>query len=122
MEILLLNSWLFWILIVPGFLTVWVFRYFHKSNKIGEFEYAGLSIVWGLLLFALIGLLEYLGILRGLDKVHLDNQGEIFGLAIILSFLGIIFGWAGSFIADTKTFKSTIDYIKPENIKKKRPK
>jgi len=42
--------------ILPGFLTVWIFRYFTKSKKKGDFELLGLSMVCGFILFVLLSL------------------------------------------------------------------
>ncbi len=36
--------------VIPGFLLVWVFRCCTRSEKKGDFEFLGLSFVWGLIL------------------------------------------------------------------------
>lgn len=41
------------LLIVPGFCFVWTYRHFSKLEKIGDFEYAIWSFLWGFILFLL---------------------------------------------------------------------
>jgi hypothetical protein len=36
--------------VIPGFLLVWVFRCCTRSERKGDFEFLGLSFVWGLIL------------------------------------------------------------------------
>jgi H+/Cl- antiporter ClcA len=36
--------------VIPGFLLVWVFRCCTRSERRGDFEFLGLSFVWGLIL------------------------------------------------------------------------
>lgn len=56
MNYLSIGDYNFLVFIIPGFLTVWVFRYFTKSNKRGDFELLGLSFVWGLIILVILGL------------------------------------------------------------------
>ena len=42
----------FFIFVIPGAITVWAFRYFRKSKKMGDFEYLALSAFWGLMMLA----------------------------------------------------------------------
>ncbi len=48
----LLNTFL---VVVPGAMTVWSFRYFSNSNKTGDFEYLMLSVFWGAFILACLG-------------------------------------------------------------------
>ncbi len=43
--------------VIPGFVLVWSYRHFTKAKQIGDFEYAAWSLVWGTLIFILIGLM-----------------------------------------------------------------
>jgi hypothetical protein len=93
MENFSLDNWMFWIFVIPGFLMVWIFRYFHKSKSGSEFEYIGLSIFWGMLLISLVAFLQHFRILK-LPDVHLNNSGEVIGFASILCIVALLFGWA----------------------------
>lgn len=120
MENFPLNSWMFWILILPGFLTVWVFRYFNRTKGAGEFEYAGLSIFWGLFILFLTSMMWKIGLLKGIPDTNLTNPGQLLGLASLLCIVTFVLGWAGSSLANFKWFKTLINAIRPENFWKLR--
>lgn len=98
--------------VVPGFLVVWTFRYFSKSTKQGEFEYLGLSFVWGMVLFTLVAISSM--IFKGLSNIFKNDLGAAF----ILTFVAPFLGWFGSLLSTWKWFKRTIDFFRPENFGK----
>jgi len=85
----------FLIFVIPGFITVWAFRYFTKSKKTGDFEYLGLSFFWGLIMLLIF---ELIGSEESIKKL-LQNY---YATAIVLSLFGFIFGWLGSIIPEIK--------------------
>lgn len=97
--------------IIPGFVVVWTYRFFSKPKPIGEFEYAGLSFIWGIILVASTGF-----ILKYLPDQELFNKSP-YNYTFWLSFFGLIFGWLGSFVARSKWLKKLIDFLRPENFK-----
>jgi len=105
MEFLTIGDFNFLIFIIPGFLTVWTFRYFIRSKKRGDFELLGLSFVWGLIILIFV---EFL--LKKSYKIeHLLSNP--YGAAIVLSIFGIIFGWCGSHISQWSWFKKLIQRV-----------
>ncbi|MBL8029777.1 MAG: hypothetical protein JNN11_00840 [Candidatus Doudnabacteria bacterium] len=98
--------------IIPGFIVVWSYRFFskHKSN-IGEFEYAGLSFIWGLLLVASGGF--FLNkLFPGYYQSIIKN---IYATNITFCFLGLVCGWIGGFVKEWRWWNELISFIKPEN-------
>ena len=66
----------FLIFIIPGFVTVWTFRYFTNSDKNGDFELLRLSFFWGLMVMIFYQLLMKMDqetISRTL-KIHMLQQ------------------------------------------------
>lgn len=92
------------IFVIPGFITVWSFRYFTNSKKNSDFEYFALSIVWGLLILVLNEIVskEALGIL-------LNNQ---YSAALGSGFVGLLIGFLGSQLVKQSLFKSFINWLK----------
>ena len=104
MNYLSLGELHFLIFIVPGFLTVWTFRYFTHSNKRGDFELLGLSFVWGLVMLLFFELINTQEETRKL----LENS---YATAIVLSCLGFIAGWLGSYVSRCRYFKKLIKLL-----------
>jgi hypothetical protein len=50
-QLLKLDSYYFLLFVIPGFITVWTYRTIFKVQKKGDFEYLGLSVFWGLVIF-----------------------------------------------------------------------
>jgi hypothetical protein len=76
--------------VIPGFTLVWTYRHFTKATKIGEFEYAAWSFLWGVILFLTTGtLLKFQNSI--LPSVPLNDIGAVIG-----SLLGISLGTAMS--------------------------
>lgn len=55
MENLSIDITHFLLFVIPGFILVWTFRNFTGSKKTGDFEYAGLSFFWGLVMVSIYG-------------------------------------------------------------------
>ncbi len=100
------NDFNYLMFIIPGFVVVWTYRFFVKPKPIGEFEYAGLSFLWGVILF-LIGME-----LNQILNVNIENA-SVYSFALIFSFYGIILGWLGGFVARWKWLKACIDFFRP---------
>lgn len=98
--------------IIPGFVVIWSYRFFAKPKPIGEFEYAGLSFLWGIFLVASTGF-----ILQHLAKQPGFNDSP-YNYTFWLSIFGIFLGWIGSFVARWKRLKKFVDYLRPENFGK----
>jgi hypothetical protein len=94
----------FFIFVIPGFITVWSFRFFRDSKKIGEFEYFVASVFWGLITLLFF---EYLPTQD--EKKLLQNP---YAAAAILSFFGLLLGWIGSVVAKIKFFQKIVVWLK----------
>lgn len=100
---------------IPGFVTVWTFRYFNRSEKRSEnFEYLALSFVWGL--FLLIGYELFLQITHGAnygEKIK-DFLKNPYSAAFILLVCGGLMGWLGSHISHNALFRKIINDLFPK--------
>jgi len=114
MDFLTIGDLNFLILIIPGFLAVWTFHYFTRSKKRGDFELLGLSFVWGLLILTVMELLMRFFYRNNYNDKIKDFLKNPYSVAIILSFLGVIFGWCGSHISQWSWFKKLIESISPK--------
>lgn len=96
-----LNLITYLLFVIPGFCFVWTFRHFTKAQKIGEFEYAVWSFIFGSVIFLLFGCIQ---IYRKMEMPVVDFSdpsqllgallGTGLGLAIVMSFpLGFIFAY-----------------------------
>jgi membrane protease YdiL (CAAX protease family) len=83
MDIDIFHMFLF---VIPGFVTVWSFRFFRKNEKkCGDFEYFALSVFWGLVMLLLYNLVA--------NSEQLEKLvGNIYAAALVLSFVGFIAG------------------------------
>jgi hypothetical protein len=101
-------------IVVPGAITVWSYRFFTKSKKSGDFEYLTLSIFWGVVLLAIQPWIS-----RKEEFVKLLNNP--FATMLAMSILGIflsfslVFGysWIGPRV---------LNKVSKKNKKAKRPK
>jgi len=114
MDFLTIGDFNFLIFIIPGFLTVWTFRYFTQSKKRGDFELLGLSFVWGLVILVAMELLMGLLYRNNYNDKIKESLENPYAAAIILSFFGIIFGWCGSHISQWSWFKELIQHVSPK--------
>lgn len=74
-------------IILAGFVAVWTFRHFSKSQaKISDFEYLGWSSFWGLVLLVIME-----GILKNYPKLN-ELIANPFATGLFLSIFGIILG------------------------------
>jgi RsiW-degrading membrane proteinase PrsW (M82 family) len=102
-----------YIFILPGFITVWSFRYFANSNKKGDFEFLILAFIWGFLNLIISGLLIKIGFLKDFTLDNLITD------VIIFSFLGFFFGLFGAQISKWNWFRNIIDFLKSNWFKSK---
>jgi predicted membrane protein len=108
MQFLTVGEFNFLIFLIPGFVTVWSFRYFSNINRKGDFEFLGLSFIWGMIILSVFGLIvqeEY-----RVAKL-LSNP---YAAAITLSLLGLILGWFGSKITRLKAFIKIVSFLKSD--------
>jgi hypothetical protein len=95
--------------IVPGFCLVWTYRHFTKAEKIGDFEYAIWSFLWGSVLLILIAkLIQIRHIL--LPSISMDEPILLaaaflgMGLAIIVV-LALPLGYIGALLCKLRLFE-----------------
>jgi hypothetical protein len=73
--------------VIPGFITVWSFRYFAKLPKPRDFEYLSFSVFFGLVLLVviqwLIGSAEFVKMI-----------GNPYAASLVLSLFGGLGSWA----------------------------
>ncbi|MFA6097172.1 MAG: hypothetical protein WC788_06095 [Candidatus Paceibacterota bacterium] len=98
----------FLIFIIPGFVATWTFRHFAKSRGGGDFEYLGLSFVWG---FVLLIITQQFLVRTNAPEKDLNN---IYVIAFISMFIGVAMGWLGSHLSKCKYFKRFIEWITPK--------
>jgi RsiW-degrading membrane proteinase PrsW (M82 family) len=89
----------FLIFIIPGFVVVWTFRYFTDSNKKGDFEFLGLSFVWGLILLLLYEFIAKFTFGQSYDKKIQELTGNLYAAAAVLSTLSVMMGFVGAFLS-----------------------
>jgi len=95
----------FFIFVIPGFITVWSFRYFTNSKKSADFEYFALSVFWGLLNILLY---ELISSQEQTDKL-IQNP---YVAATVLSIGGLIIGWIGGVLSRTSWIQKIINWLK----------
>lgn len=78
----------FFIIAIPGAITVWSFRLFTKSKKQGDFEYLALSVFWGLVVLFIQNFIFPNELLKRMI-------GNLYSYAFISSFLGYFLGLLG---------------------------
>jgi H+/Cl- antiporter ClcA len=97
----------FFLFVIPGFITVWSFRYFTDSKKSRDFEYLVLSIFWGLLMILLY---ELLSVVTKTQVTKLFQNP--YAAAIVLSLLGLLVGWIGSCLSRTRWLQKITHWLK----------
>jgi hypothetical protein len=95
----------FFLFVIPGFVTVWSFRYFTDSKKNADFEYFVLSVVWGLLI-----LLAY-ELISTTDQVN-KLISNLYAAAVAQSFAGLFIGWFGSFLSRSDWVQKIVEWLK----------
>jgi hypothetical protein len=115
----------FFIFIIPGFVTVWAYRFFtdSKSSEIGEFEYFAASCLWGMLLLAIYQLACLAVSRRALVAGLLQNPYSATSVLSLsaMALLGLFLGWCGSIFTRTEGFKAFIRWLKKIDFSKKWP-
>ncbi len=85
-----IDTIMFFEIILSGFITVWTFRYFTRSDKkITEFEWFGSSAFWGLIIVGIIASFKSYPDINGL----ISNP---FAMGLVGSVFGVIIGFVGS--------------------------
>ncbi len=106
----LISMFHFFIFLIPGFVTVWSYRFFSNSGKIGDFEYFAASCFWGLMMIAAYEFMCLVASKRESMHNFLDNPygaGSILCLSL-LTLLGFLLGWGGSILAKNDYLRSLI--------------
>jgi L-lactate permease len=95
--------------VIPGFITVWSFRYFTDSKKNADFEYFALSVFWGLMI------LFFNELIAAQDKIS-ELLKNPFATAGAFSIFGLIFGWIGSALSRARWFQFVMSRLKKIHI------
>ena len=101
----------FLIFIIPGFITVWTFRYFTKSEKKGDFEFLLSSFFWGLMLLFIT---EFgYSILYPTDYITKFNKliENPYAAALVLPITSVVFGIVAARVSRTNYFKAFIKFL-----------
>lgn len=104
-EITTLDIFHIFLFIIPGFITVWSFRYLTNSKKSADFEYFSLSIFWGIIMVFFYGLIS---------KKETFNKliSNPYLASIVLSIFGFIISLLGKIINPSwKTFLKKFNKI-----------
>jgi uncharacterized protein YacL len=96
----------FLLFLIPGFVTVWSFRYFTDSKKTGDFEYLILSFVVGFIT-ATAGV-GWSKVDPNFEKV-LENQ---YAASMALSVIGLIIGLLCAQISKYRWFEKIVTVLK----------
>ena len=89
-----LDTMTFFEIVLSGFMTVWTFHHFSKSDKkYAEFEWLGLSTFWGLVIITTVTWL-----LKSYPNLN-DLLANPFATGLVTSFFGIILGFVGGKIS-----------------------
>jgi len=100
----------FFIFVIPGFITVWSYRYFKESkDQIGDFEYLAKSSFWGLIMFFIYALANQI-----FNRQHPISEliSNPYFFSIALSILGYFFGWYGVVILKISWVQKFIKWLK----------
>lgn len=97
--------------IIPGFITVWTFRYFTDSRKSGDFEFIILSFIWGFIIFLFNGLTATQ---ESLNKLFQN----LFAIAVAFGFFGFVFGLIGAQISKWSWFRKVVRGLRSNWFKK----
>lgn len=91
--------------VIPGFITVWSFRYFSESKKSGDFEYFALSVFWGLVMLVVYEMI--------FTKEQISQLiGNPYAAALVFSLLSPFFGFFGSALSKTNWFQRGATWLK----------
>ena len=105
MDFLPINEFSFWAILIPGFITVWTFRYFAKLQKNGDFEFLGLGIICGLFNFLFLGILQKLGL-------QLPESSDPYSIALILSLFSFFLGFFTAQVTYWSWFKKVMGALR----------
>jgi len=105
MDLTVFSEQNFLIFILPGFITVWTFRYFTNSKKSGDLEFLILSFIWG---FLILLFNEWTSAKVELDKL-LQNP---YAVALTFGISGFVFGLFGAQVVQWKWFRNMTNWLK----------
>ncbi len=81
--------------VIPGFMVIWSYRHFTRAEKMGEFEYAAWSLIWGIFfMMATYTWGNFIG--RPFPNIALDNLGGLNGVIAALTPLAVLIGYVGA--------------------------
>jgi hypothetical protein len=92
------------IFIIPGFITVWTFRYFTRSEKKGEFETIAWSFIWGTFFFFVPQWIKH-AFGGSYLNTPLDNIGALYGVMLGLSVFSPFLGFVGACFVNRSMFQ-----------------
>jgi hypothetical protein len=93
-----LNYISYLLFVVPGFCFVWTYKHFTKAQKIGEFEYAAWSFLWGVPLLLLVN--KIISLLHiNLPAIPPNNPAALLGSFAGFSFCSAIIVFPLGFFA-----------------------
>lgn len=98
----------FLLFIIPGFITVWSYRYATYSEKTGEFELIGLSFFWGVTILLLVAALAPSGALNA----ALDDRWRLSGVAFAFSLVGGSIAFFAALFKKKNRLQSAWKYVK----------
>src|SRR5258705_11623390 len=93
--------------VIPGFLLVWVFRCCTRSAKAGDFEFLGLSVVWGFIL-ALVS--SYLAT-HNPKAPTVTRENEWVVLLLTGLIVAPVVGWIGAILHNLLPIKKIVSLI-----------
>ena len=102
------------IFILPGFITVWSFRYFTNSKKTGDFEFLALAFIWGIFNLMLFGLAVKIGLLNELP----NKPAPVVSFMPLFSIWGFLLGLTGAQISKWGWFQKLTNLLKSNWIRK----
>lgn len=96
------------IFVIPGFMLVWTFRFFTRSEKKGEFELAGLSFFWGLIISLFISFISHFSP----TPFPVINKIEgLYAASAVFSLFAVVGGFIGAWISSKSFFKRIMQYL-----------
>jgi hypothetical protein len=92
--------------IIPGFITVWSYRYFTYSKEKGNFVLLGLSFFWGIVIAALVAA----------PQANKETVAELmknpYAAMLVFSAFGFIFAAAASLLKQKNRLRDVYHSVK----------
>lgn len=109
MDLTALSEQNIFLFILPGFVTVWSFRYFTNSEKKADFEYLGLSFVWGIFNLMFFGLAVMIGLI---NDIPMNTSTPAFAFAPVFCIFGSFLGFIGAGISKLHWVRRAVNWLK----------